>query len=62
MKLHEKAHIKLGDIETDVEYVPQQVEALRLHNDLPLYLLILQHDGLDLINKVKGHESLKETR
>lgn len=60
VKLHEKAHIKFGDIKTDVEYVPRQVEELRLHSDLPLYSLILQHDGLDLINKVRGHESLKE--
>ena len=46
----------------DVENVQQvqQVKELRLHSDLPLYSLILQHDGLDLTNEVKGHESLEE--
>ena len=60
MKGHKKSHIRLDDIGTDVNYVPQQVEELRLHSDLPLYSMILQQDGLDLINEVKGHESPEE--
>lgn len=60
MKEHKKSHVRLNDIGADVSYVPQQVEELRLHSDLPLYSMILQQDGLDLTNEVKGHESPEE--
>ncbi|KAH0562098.1 hypothetical protein GP486_003203 [Trichoglossum hirsutum] len=60
MREHKEAHIRLGDIEADVEYFPEQVGELRLHSNLSLYSLILQHDGLDLMNGVKCHESLEE--
>jgi hypothetical protein len=60
MQDHKETHIRVDDIGADDEYVPQQLEELRLHSDLPLYALILQHDGLDLTNEVESYESLEE--
>ena len=50
MDLHKDLHICKGDIEPNTEYVPQKVGELRVHSDLALYSLILQHDGL-----ARGH-------
>jgi hypothetical protein len=50
-------HIKLGHIGTDDKFVPQQMEALPSHSSLPLYSLILQHNGVDLTNKIQVDES-----
>lgn len=57
LKVHLKYHIERGDMEDDVNYVPQQVEALLLHSDLPLYSLIRQHGGLDLADEDQSHET-----
>jgi hypothetical protein len=56
---HRKRHIRLGHMESDFEFIPQQVEPLSLQSDLPLYLLILQHNSLDCTNEDQGYEFLK---
>jgi hypothetical protein len=57
LKLHLKYHIERGDMEDDTDFIPQQVEALPLHSDLPLYPLIRQYDIRDLADEVQSHES-----
>jgi len=60
MKDHRKMHIRLGHIAFDAEYDPQEVEALPLHSNLPLYSLILQHGGRHLTNQVQRHGYLED--
>jgi hypothetical protein len=46
-------------MESDFEFIPQQVKPLSLQSDLPLYLLILQHNSLDCTNEDQGYEFLE---
>jgi hypothetical protein len=39
-----------------VDFIPQAAKELPLHSDLPLYSLILQHEGLDLADEIQHNE------
>jgi hypothetical protein len=58
IKEHRKRHIRLGHMEGDFEFIPQQVEPLLVQSVTPLYLLILQHNSLDLTERDQGYEFL----
>ena len=60
MRDYRKMHIRLGHIAVDAEYDPQEVEALPLHSNLPLYSLILQHGGRHPTNQVQRHGYLED--
>ncbi len=53
MRENMRRHARIGHMDDDAKYIPQQVKTLPLHSRLPLYSLILQHGGRDLTDEVQ---------
>jgi hypothetical protein len=50
IEAHKQFHVELGHIQLS-DFVPQPAQELPVHSDLPLYSLIVRHQGLDLEGK-----------